>query len=208
LWPAQLLDVRAVFNWAVDHADRLGIDPGCIAFQGVSAGGHLAMMAASTALPDHPLTIRPGAVVSLFAPSELHLPPKEAGPNPVRMLLGPDADAADALEASPVAHLSKDFPPTFLLNGTGDPVVSHDDALGLFARLTAAGVPVDLQLFQGQTHEFSALPRMLPPVQAAIAAFLDRVVVDPAGYAEENLRLNMFANPDFMRSLAPAEAAS
>ncbi len=207
IWPAQLIDVRAAFNWVVEHASQLEVDADCIAFQGFSAGGHLAMMAASKAMPDFPLSVRPGAVVSLFAPPELHLPPKEAGPNPVRMLLGPDAGDAEAHDASPVAHISEGFPPTFLLNGTRDPLVSHEDALALFARFTAARVPVDLQLFQGQTHEFAELPRMLPTVQASIAAFLDRVVVDPAGYEEENLRLNKFMNPDFIRTLAPAEAA-
>ncbi len=208
LWPAQLIDVRAAFNWVAEHADQLGIDAGRIAFQGFSAGGHLAMMAASTALPGYPLTVRPGAVVSLFAPSELRLPPKEAGPNPVRMLLGADAGDNEARDASPTSHISAAFPPTFLLNGTCDPLASYDDALALFAQFTAAGVPVDLQLFQGQTHEFAELPRMLPPVQASIAAFLDRVVVDPAGYEEENLRLNKFMNPHFMRGLAPPAIAA
>lgn len=206
-WPAQLIDVRTAFNWVADHADQLGVDAGRIALQGFSAGGQLAIMAASPAVPEHPLTVRPGAVVSLFAPPALHLPPLEAGPNPARMLLGAQAGAAEARGASPIFNIAEGFPPTFLLNGTQDPLVTHDDALALFGRLTAAGVPVDLQLFHGQTHEFAELPRLLPTVIASIAAFLDRVVVDPAGYEEENLRLNMFMNPDFLRSVTPDAAA-
>ncbi len=208
IWPAQLIDVRDVFNWAVAAAGALDIDAGHIALQGFSAGGHLALMAASAALPQYPLTTRPGAVVALFAPPELHLPPPEAGPNPVRILLGADAAEAEARSASPIWNIAEGFAPTFLLNGTSDPLVTHEDALALFARFTQAGVPVDLQLFQGQTHEFAELPRMLPTVQASIAAFLDRAMVDPAGYEADNLRLNKFMNPDFMRALAPAEAAS
>lgn len=208
IWPAQLIDVRAAFNRVVEAADRLDIDPARIAFQGFSAGGQLALMAASAALPAHPLHARPGAVVALFAPPELRLPPLAAGPNPPRLLLGPDAGEADARGASPLAQIAAGFPPTLLINGTADPLVTHDDALALFARFTAVGVPVDLQLYAGQTHEFAGLPRMLPVVQAGVAAFLDRVMVDPAGYHEENLRLNRFADPAFLRSLAPAEAAS
>ncbi len=208
IWPAQLIDVRAAFNWVVGAADRLDIDPARIAFQGFSAGGHLALMAASAALPDYPLHARPGAVVALFAPPELHLPPLAAGPNPPRLLLGPDAGAAEARAASPLTQIAAGFPPTLLINGTQDPLVTHDDALALFARLTAVGVPVDLQLFSGQTHEFAGLPRLLPVVQTGVAAFLDRVMIDPAGYHDDNLRLNRFANPDFLRALAPAEAAS
>jgi acetyl esterase/lipase len=207
IWPAQLIDVRAAFNWLVGNADQFGIDAKRIAFQGFSAGGQLAMMAASAALADYPLHARPGAVVSLFAPPELHLPPLAAGPNPPRMLLGPEAGEAEARDASPISWISKDFPPTFLLNGTSDPMVTYSDTLALFAQFAALGVPVDLQLFQGQTHEFAELPRMLPAVQASIAAFLDRVMVDPAGYEDDNLRLNKFMNPNFLRMLAPADAA-
>ena len=167
----------------------------------------MALMAASTALPDYPLKVRPGAVVSLFAPPEIHLPPPEAGPNPARMLLGAHAGEAEARSASPMWNIAHGFPPVFLLNGTSDPLVTHDDALALFARFTAMSVPVDLQLLQGQTHEFAALPRLLPSVQATIAAFLERVMVDPDGFESDNVRLNPFMNPDFMRALAPADAA-
>jgi acetyl esterase/lipase len=204
IWPAPLIDVRAAFNWVAGHADRLGIDPQRIALQGFSAGGHLALMAASAAVPEYPLHRRAGAVIALFAPAELHLPPPAAGPNPARLLLGPDADAEDARQASPLTHIAAAFPPTYLLNGTRDPLVSCDDALKLFARFMAVGAAADLHLFQGQTHEFAELPRLLPTVQANVAAFLDRVMVDPAGYDSDNLRLNKFMNPDFMRALAPA----
>jgi hypothetical protein len=36
---------------------------------------------------------------------------------------------------------------------------------------------------------------MLSPVQAEVALFLKRAVVDPAGHRDENLRLNPFARP-------------
>jgi acetyl esterase/lipase len=208
IWPAPLIDVRAAFNWVASHADQLGIDPLRIALQGFSAGGHLALMAASGALPQYPLHHRAGAVVALFAPAELHLPPLAAGPNPARLLLGPDADDDDARQASPLTHITKAFPPTYLLNGTSDPLVTTDDALKLFAKFTQVGAPADLHLFQGQTHEFAELPRLLPTVQASVAAFLDRVMVDPAGYDSDNRRLNKFMNPDFMRALAPAASAA
>ncbi len=206
LWPAQLIDVRAAINWIAKASGQFGIDPARIALQGFSAGGHLALMAAGAALPEVPLTVRPGAVVALFAPPALKLPPPAAGPVPPRLLLGPDAGDAEAIAASPLTHIDPGFPPTFLLNGTGDPLVTHDDALVLFNRLMAAGVAVDLHLFAGQTHEFSELPRMLPVVQSAVAAFLDRAMIDPAGYQADNLRLNRFADPEFLRAIASPAA--
>ena len=47
-YPAQLDDVRSVIAWAQAHAAELGIDPGKIALEGFSAGGHLALLAAAT----------------------------------------------------------------------------------------------------------------------------------------------------------------
>jgi len=39
------------------------------------------------------------------------------------------------------------------------------------------------------------LPSMLEPVQAEVALFLQRAVVDPAGAREEYRKLNPFARP-------------
>jgi hypothetical protein len=54
-------------------------------------------------------------------------------------------------------------------------------------------VPVEIHLYQGQSHEFTALPSMLAPVHAQIALFLKRTMVDPASYERENCELNPFA---------------
>ena len=67
-YPAQLLDdVRSVIAWAQAHAAELGIDPGKIALEGFSAGGHLALLAAAT--PHEPGANPVAAVVSFFAPA-------------------------------------------------------------------------------------------------------------------------------------------
>ena len=48
-WPAQMEDVKASIRWTRANAGKLGIDPKRIAVAGYSAGGHLALFAASTA---------------------------------------------------------------------------------------------------------------------------------------------------------------
>jgi hypothetical protein len=49
---------------------------------------------------------------------------------------------------------------------------------------------------------------MLGPVQAEVALFLKRSVVDPEGHAAENLKLNPFANPHWRPQAPPVTEPS
>jgi acetyl esterase/lipase len=202
-WPAQIQDVKDVIRWVRANAAWLRIDPDKVAVQGFSAGGHLAMLAAGTAqksifeIPEpHPEgSAAVAAVVSLFGPPLLTKEVFPVRPPPLAGLLGPDGNEDVAREASPLLHVSAAFPPTFLLNGMNDPLMPHGLVLNMFEELVAAGVKADLHFYHGHTHEFAALPSMTEAVQNEIALFLDRAVVDPDNYAQENLKLNMFARP-------------
>ena len=197
-WPAQLDDVKDVVVWARAQAERLGYARENIALQGFSAGAHLALLAAATsgdtpngeAVAGEPV----GAVIALFAPAQLSLPAPGAPPDPVSALLGPAATRAKANAASPLAHIGPRLPPTCLLHGTADALIPYQSSVALFDALETAGVPVELHLLQGQNHEFSALPSLLPHVQDVVALFLKRTLVDPAFYEAENKALNPFAN--------------
>jgi len=185
-WPAQIDDVVATVDWIAANAGRLGVRDDRIVVQGFSAGGHLALLAGARAK-------NIGAVVAFFAPpSMIHETPRPA-PDPKEMLLGPDADEAAVEGASPISQISSRFPPTFLLGGVDDPMVTTADMIAMFQRLRAEGVTAELHLFSGHTHEFSALPSMLAPVQAEVALFLQRNVVDPDFFRRENRQLNRFA---------------
>jgi len=48
-WPAAADDATVALEWAAEHIDELGGDPGCIAVGGDSAGGNLAAVIAQTA---------------------------------------------------------------------------------------------------------------------------------------------------------------
>jgi acetyl esterase/lipase len=202
-WPTQILDVKDVIRWVRANADWLRVDPEKVTLQGFSAGGHLALLAAGTA--DKPCfgmsephlqgSAAVAAVVSLFGPPLLTKEAFPTRPPPVANLLGQEGNEAQAREASPLLHVSAAFPPAFLLNGMADPMTSYTSTLRMFEALAEAGTAVDLHFYHGHTHEFAALPSMLEPVQKEIALFLDRAVVKPAFYIEENLKLNMFARP-------------
>jgi acetyl esterase/lipase len=209
-WPAQITDVRDVVAWTLRKAPSLGVSPKKVAVLGLSAGGQLALLAAGTPREDpfggedYPDGGKVAAVVSGFAPPELRLPEPGDPPSPVAALLGPEASDASAMAASPISYIAPGFPPTLLLSGTRDAMVPYHAQLALFDALEAAGVPSDLRLYHGHTHEFTRLPSMLGPVMADVALFLKRAMVDPDHYAHENNTLNPFAKPGF--SPLPASA--
>jgi acetyl esterase/lipase len=187
-WPAQIDDVTAVIEWVAENATTLGVRGDAIVVEGFSAGGHLALLAGARV----PAV---AAVVAFFAPPSLHKPADAPGPDSAAMLLGPGADPVAATAASPIAHVTPSYPPCFLLSGTADFLVPPQATWALFETLRAHGVPAELHIYSGHTHEFARLPSMLAPAQAEVALFLNRHIVDPTRYAQENLELNIFAQP-------------
>jgi acetyl esterase/lipase len=202
-WPAQICDVKAVIRWVRKNAATLMIDPEKIVVEGFSAGGHLALLAAGTAHLDvfgesasaFGVSANVAAVVSFFAPPLLTREVFPVRPPPAVNLLGPEGNEDAALAASPLHYVTPAFPPCFLLNGLHDPFMPYTLTQRLFEALMAAGAVVDLHYYHGQTHEFCALPSQIAPVQAEVAAFIDRHVVDREFYRRENLELNVFARP-------------
>jgi len=194
-WPAQLDDVWDAIAWTRSQSGELGIDADKIALQGFSAGGHLALLAAGRCAERPECGV--AAVISLFAPPRLDGPTPPGLPSLAVALLGPAATPAEVLAATPIHHVREGFPPTFLLSGMSDFLVTPAATLELHQALAAAHVDVDLHLYHGHTHEFAALPSMLEPVHAEIATFLRRSVVDRAAHIAENLELNPFARPNW-----------
>lgn len=192
-YPAQLEDVRDIIAWVRARAKDLGIDADKIALEGFSAGAHLALIAAGTAAQHGGSSV--AAVISFFAPPRLDRPSPPGMPSIAEGLLGPAPSPAAVRAASPIHHVGSGFPPTFLLGGMEDFLVPAADTLELFQALVGVRADVDLHLYHGHLHEFALLPSMLGPVQAEVALFLKRSVVDPAGHREENRRLNPFARP-------------
>ncbi len=188
-WPAQILDVMDAIRWVRENADWLRIDPDKIALQGLSAGGHLALLAAATGHGNAAVA----AVVALFAPTSFTQDVMPVRPPPVASLFGQEGNEEVARAASPLHQVAPGFPPVFLLSGMADPLLPPAQTLEFFNAVVAAGAKADLHFYHGHTHEFAALPSMTEAVQAEIALFLDRAMVDPQFYAEENLRLNPFA---------------
>jgi acetyl esterase/lipase len=199
-WPAQIQDVNSAIRWARRNAGKLGVDAGRIVVEGLSAGGHLALLAAGAAhvraFSDDADADQDGSVaaaIAFYPPVEFQLGTPVEGALPANRLLEDRTDARQAELASPIHHVKANFPPTCLFHGTDDHIVSPAASLRLFDRLRATGAAVDLHLQSGQTHAFAMLPSVIPQVQGIAAAFLDKHLVDPQFYISENLELNQFA---------------
>src|SRR4051812_10808328 len=184
-WPAAIEDAKAAIRWTRASAASLGVDPERIAVLGRSAGGHLALLAAGT--PDLPdlegdgghgdVSSAVAAVVGIFPPTTFSVGARTRGATPATALLGDSPNEEGARLASPLAHVTPSFPPTFLLHGTGDRVVPPSASLVLYEALVASGVPVELHLYAEQPHGFAGRPDFLDLCSAEIAHFLGRALV-------------------------------
>jgi acetyl esterase/lipase len=174
VWPAQLHDAKAAVRWLRARADELGIDPDRIAAWGESAGGHLAELLGLT-IDDAELEGDVGitgpssavsAVVAWYAPSDVAAVATDLGADPAdpstreSQLLGapPRTVPELAAQASPVTHVSSDAPPFLLLHGLDDRFVPCVQSDRLYALLEAAGVDVELELYEGADHMWLGSP--------------------------------------------------
>lgn len=150
-----LQDAQRAMRVLRSRAESLGIDPRRIGILGFSAGGHLAGSLA--AYPD----------ASVYAPADA-AEAQSARPDFAVLVypaVGTDFVASDVLERYPGLRqvvskyplepgVSKEWPPTFLLQTADDPSVAAEGALRLFRALRTAGVPAEIHVFQAGGHGF------------------------------------------------------
>lgn len=144
-YPAPIEDVRDALAYLRAHAAELGIDPGRFVLLGRSAGGQIALNAAYTFRD-------PGikGVIGFYAPADMvfgySLPTNPLIMDSRKLMeqyLGggygghPEAYVA----SSPVEHVDAGDPPTLLLHGRPDVLVSFRHTVHLREKMEAAGVP-------------------------------------------------------------------
>jgi acetyl esterase/lipase len=181
-YPENLHDVKAAIRWMRANADELGVDPNRIAVHGNSAGGHLALLAAATG--DRPDLEGEGgnpevssavqACIAIYAPTLFAGTGWDDGARP-EVALFENGHTPELLEAaSPLLQVHPDFPPTFLVHGTGDELVPPKASLLMYDALIAAGVSTELKMVADQPHAFDAQPGFGRQVANEIVHFLDR----------------------------------
>jgi acetyl esterase/lipase len=132
------------------HAAEWHIDPRKIGVLGFSAGGHLVaevstrfdrrVYSAVDAADQE--SCRPDFAIALY-PGHLWI-------------------AYDTFELNPDIHVTRNTPPTFLLQAENDDVDSVNHSLVYYIALKNAGVPAEMHLFAKGGHAFGLRPTQLP----------------------------------------------
>lgn len=136
-------------RWVVDNAERFGYAPDRLGLYGVSAGGHVALMVASTG------GFAAGTIDWVFAecaPTDLvAMRDGEAFENSDAFRLFPEG----RLRAlSPVTYARADLPPVLLFHGDADETVHVNQSVRYARALREAGGEVDFVEWPGGDHAF------------------------------------------------------
>jgi len=157
-FPACLEDCLTLIRWLYQNAEKFPVDPNRIALWGISAGGHLASLAAmELSRNGHPLKVT--SVVNWCGPSDLSALSDTTHPDPkttqlVIDLLGGQHPGFQALAnaASPFHQAHPQTPPHLIVHGDQDDTVPVQQAHQLHQRLQELKVPSQLLICPGSGH--------------------------------------------------------
>src|SRR5580704_5590129 len=172
--PIALEDAQRTLGLVRLHAAEWHIDPNKIGVLGFSAGGHLvAAMSNHFAKRLYPavdaadnVSCRPDFAVALY-PGHLSLAAAEwdAKQSAQKFVIHSAATADKNLALNPDIAITRQTPPTFLLQAEDDHVDNVNDSLAYYIALRAAGVPVEMHLYAQGGHAFG-LRRTKFPITA------------------------------------------
>jgi acetyl esterase/lipase len=161
-FPACVQDAKCAVRFLRANADKYHIDKSRVAAIGGSAGGHLSMMLGYSSgvkelegdggYADQSSAVQ--VVVDLYGPTDITLPAARNNGTVKRFFGGKAYDEVPELyaQASPITHVTKNSPPTLIMQGTIDDTVPMTQSDLLYAKLKDLGVPVQYEKFDGYPH--------------------------------------------------------
>jgi len=169
--PMALEDAQRTVGLVRFHAAEWHVDPHKIGVLGFSAGGHLvAAMSAHFEKRLYPVvdaadkeSCRPDFAVAIY-PGHLTIAASEwdAKQGSKKFVLHYPATADKQLGLNPDIHVTRQTPPTFLLQAENDHVDNVDDSLAYYIALKNAGVTVEMHLYAEGGHAFGLRRTKLP----------------------------------------------
>lgn len=144
-----LENTKEAIRWIGSHAEEYGYDPARLGLYGVSAGGHLALMAISTMEPER---VHFSFAFVECAPTDLiGMREGEAFENAWVFKLVPEQRLRDL---SPITYVSDELPPVLIFHGDADQTVHIDQSIRYAKALEDAGGEAELVRYPGGNHAF------------------------------------------------------
>ena len=173
-FPDQVYDCKAAVRWLKANAERFSIDPDRVGVWGVSSGGHLAAMLATTStvkelegeLGNNDYSSQIAACCDWCGPTDLvkfreQCPPDAtystiSPPDMVDQFLGvPAAENKElAGKASPIAYVSENTAPILIMHASEDPIVPFIQSQEFANKLKNADAPVTMIKINSDNHVF------------------------------------------------------
>jgi acetyl esterase/lipase len=188
-FPAQIYDCKGAIRWLRAYADKYDLDANHIGVFGASAGGHLALLLATTAgnpamegdVGDNlNFSSKVQCVCAFYPPTDLNRlvsdPKVRADPNSdVAKLIGGamDQNLSKAIAASPLTYVNKNCAPVFLMHGGADKLVPPEQSQIFYEALVKAGVDAHLEIIPNQGHGIIATPAVAREIYHFFATYLD-----------------------------------
>lgn len=145
-----------------ERAKEWNLDPHRVGIIGFSAGGHLAstlgthFTKAYVPNPSH-IELRPDFMILLYP--VISMDPTIAHMGSRLALLGPHPSDDQVQLFSNELQVTKDTPPTLLIQAADDHLVDVDNSIRFFEALRHAGVPVDMSIFDRGEHALILIPK-------------------------------------------------
>ena len=162
--PAMLQDAQRAIRVVRARAAEWGVDPRRVGVVGFSAGGHLASTAgtrfdageAAAADSVERASSRPDFMVLVYP--VITMEERFTHKSSRARLLGDDPPPELGRLLSNETQVTRETPPTFLIASTDDASVPAENSLMFYQALKAAGVLVEMHVFESGRHGFALGP--------------------------------------------------
>jgi acetyl esterase/lipase len=136
-----LQDAQRAMSLVRSRAKEWGINPDRIGVVGFSAGGHLAIATATS--------FGKRTYPTVDSIDEVSCRPDFAVP-----VYSGYLKAKDKNELAPGIQIPKETPPIFLVHGDKDIISPPEHSLVMYEALKRAGIPAELHIYAGTSHDF------------------------------------------------------